>query len=531
MELVVRNLRIPVERDGTDEYLKAAALRLGVDAGTLKPAGMLNKALDMSDLNQLYYDVSMVVRPVDGSPDIEGGELREPLPARPGGLMREKQSPHGGERPIIVGFGPAGLFAALLLVEFGMAPVIFERGKRIEERSADVARFIEEKELDPESNIQFGEGGAGSFSDGKLFSRTNNSGYANRVLETFIRFGAPPEIGYMRKPHLGTDALRRIVKNMRGHILERGGEIHYESRMTDILVSDGRVSGVVINNEKEYHSSLVYLAIGHSARDTFGMIHGKGIALEQKPISVGVRVEHPAAVINLLRYGEKYKDFPGIGAAAYSFNYTDRAAGRGVRTFCMCPGGEVINASSEAGMAAVNGMSYSSRSSAFSNGAIVVTCHRDDYGSAHPLAGLEFQKGIERKAYEATGGRWEAPAQNLLDFLGGRISDRLNDNSYKMGTVAVDMRAIFPDFVSEALLAAFNSWKADYPLFVSRHALLMGAETRTSSPVRIVRNGAFESVDVKNLCPIGEGSGYAGGITSSAIDAIKAVEARIIAMK
>ena len=556
MDLIIRNLRIPVEKDGMDEYVKAAAQRLHVNETGLEIGKMLDKSLDASSPDQFYYKISLVVR-VSGAFDAlepgseyagtvevvgaangigksggisEASPGRTPVPKRAPGHGPHAQSNESGERPIIVGFGPAGMFAALRLLDYGIKPVIFERGKKIEERSMDVKRFITEKVLDPESNIQFGEGGAGSFSDGKLFSRTNNSEYANRVLTTFIKFGAPEEIGYMRKPHLGTDVLREIVRNMRRHILERGGEIHYSSRMTDMLISGGKVRGIVINGEEEYRSSIVYLAIGHSARDTFEMIHKKEILIEQRAISVGVRVEHPADTINLIRYGDKYKDFPGLGAASYSFTYTDRIAGRGVYTFCMCPGGEVINASSENGMMAVNGMSYSSRGSAFSNAAIVVTCHTDDYNSKDPLAGIEFQKRIERKAFETAGGGWEVPAQNLTDFLSGRNSDCLNDNSYKMGAVAVDMNEILPDFVSGALIAAFRKWKVDCPLFVSRHAILLGAETRTSSPVRITRNVAYESVNVKNLYPIGEGAGYAGGITSSAADAIKAVEGSLSAM-
>jgi uncharacterized FAD-dependent dehydrogenase len=297
--------------------------------------------------------------------------------------------------------------------------------------------------------------------------------------------------------------------------------------MTDMIISEGKVLGVIINGEKEYRSSMVYLALGHSARDTLEMIHTKDIAIEQKATAVGVRIEHPAETINLIRYGKKYQNFPGIGAANYSFTYTNRKMGRGVFTFCMCPGGEIVNASSEDGMMAVNGMSYSKRLSPFSNSAIVVTCHTDDYKSTDPLAGVEFQKEIERKAFNAGGGRWEAPAQNLMDFLSGRISVRLNKNSFKMGVVAADVNSIFPAFVCEALVMAFNKWKEDYPLFVSDNAILLGAETRTSSPVRIKRNDKYESVNVKKLYPIGEGSGYTGGITSSAVDAIKAVEASL----
>jgi uncharacterized protein len=256
------------------------------------------------------------------------------------------------------------------------------------------------------------------------------------------------------------------------------------------------------------------------------MMHAKGVAMEQRPISVGVRIEHPVETINLMRYGDKYKDFPGLGAATYSLNYTDRDRGkirRGVYTFCMCPGGEVVNASSEPGMLVLNGMSYSQRSSPFSNAALVVSCHGGDYPSSGPLAGLEFQKDLERKAFRAGGGRWEAPAQNLMHFLGESDAACIDTTSYKMGIVAADMREIFPGFVVAELAAAFHKWKAEVPLFVSSQALLLGVETRTSSPVRIQRNEQYESVTIKNLYPIGEGSGYTGGITSSAADALKAV--------
>jgi uncharacterized protein len=518
LELIIDNLRIPVEKDGMDEYLKAVSHKLKISTDSIKLFKILSKSLDMSSKEQFYYEISIVASISDNF------DNRNNFPVYTQDIKPVRKAKNTSERPVIIGFGPAGMFAALELIEYGIKPLIFERGKKIEERSIDIRRFIKERTLDPESNIQFGEGGAGSYSDGKLFSRTKNSAYADKVLDTFIKFGAPEEIGYISKPHLGTDVLCKIVRNIRGHVLERGGEIHYCSKMTDILISDNKVSGVVINGDKEYSSSIVYLALGHSARDTFGMLHKKGVVLEQKPISVGMRVEHTVENINLMRYGYKYKDFPAIGAATYSFNYTDRKKRRGVYTFCMCPGGEVINASSENGLLVVNGMSYSRRASAFSNSALVVTCHTDDYKSASPLAGIEFQEEIERKAFAAAGGRWEVPAQNLVDFLHGRTSLSLNKNSYEMGAAAVDMKELFPNFVNETLLAAFNNWKGDYPLFVSEHAILLGAETRTSSPVRIKRSDKYESVNIENLYPIGEGSGYTGGITSSAADAIRAVE-------
>jgi len=424
-------------------------------------------------------------------------------------------------RPVIVGFGPAGMFAALELIACGLKPLIFERGKRLEERHADVQRFIAERALNPESNIQFGEGGAGTYSDGKLFSRAKNSAHACKVLDTFIKFGAPAEIGRISKPHLGTDRLREITANIRNHILRAGGEIHYGAKMTDLSITGGAAAGVVINGSKEYPASAVYLAVGNSARDTFELLQAKGVSLESKSISVGLRVEHPAAVINLLRHG----DSPGPGAAAYSFNFTNRKTGRGAYTFCMCPGGEVVNASSGQGGLALNGMSYAARNSEFSNAAIVVTCAAADYPSAHPLAGVEFQRVIERKAFAAGGGNWQAPAQNLRDFLSGKLSCALNRNSYKMGTQSADLSALFPPFVGETLREAFNHWAAECPAFVGPDAVLMGPETRTSGPVRVLRGENYESVNVRNLYPIGEGSGYTGGITSAASDAIKAVEA------
>ena len=522
MELILNNFRIPVEKDRIDDYIIICSQCLNISKDSIKFIKILSKSLDARIKKQLFYEMSIVVSVPDSFAN------KDNLPAYTSKIKADIKPVKLKDRPIIIGFGPAGIFAALELIERGIKPIIFERGKKIEDRAIDVQKLIKERVLDTESNIQFGEGGAGSYSDGKLFSRIKNSEYVDRVLNTFIKFGAPEEIGYISKPHLGTDVLCRIVINMRNYILERGCELYFSSKMTDMLIADGKLLGVVINGEKECRSSVVYLAVGHSARDTFELVHKRNIAVEQKPIAVGMRVEHPAEIINLIRYGNKYKNFPGIGAANYSFTHTDRKIGRGIYTFCMCPGGEVLNASSENGMLVVNGMSCSARSSAFSNAAIVVTCNTADYGSTHPLAGIELQRSIELKAFKAGGGNWKVPAQNLTDFLASRVSEELNVNSYKMGSSTADMKEIFPKFVSESLLIAFNKWKKDCPLFVSKHAVLLGAETRTSCPVRIRRGENYESVNIKNLYPIGEGSGYAGGITSSAADAIKAVEVSLV---
>lgn len=518
MQLILSNIQIPIENDGLDEYVKAASEQIGIGATDIDIAKILSKRLDTANQEQFYYTVSLVVRITAGF------DNKQNFPLYAEQHNEKINAINDAERPLVVGFGPAGMFAALELIDYGLKPIILERGKKIEERTIDVQRFAKDRMINPESNIQFGEGGAGSYSDGKLFSRRNcNTSYVNRVLQTFIKFGAPEEIGYISKPHLGTDVLCKIVRNIREYILERGGEIHYGSKMTDILIADGRATGITINGVKEFLSSRIYIALGHSARDTFEMLHGKGVSMEQRPISVGVRIEHPVGTINLMRYGTKYKDFPGLGAASYSLNYTNRNNRRGVYTFCMCPGGEVINASSDQGMMVVNGMSYSRRASAYSNAALVVTCHAEDYQTTGPLAGIEFQKEIERKAFNAGGGRWGVPAQNLMNFLGESRSVDLNENSFRFGATPADMKELFPEFVADSLLAAFHKWKEDAPLFVSDRAILLGAETRTSSPVRITRNDAFESINVKNLYPIGEGSGYTGGITSSAADGIKAV--------
>ncbi|MCF8057331.1 MAG: dehydrogenase [Desulfocapsa sp.] len=523
MQLILNNLRIPIEDDRPQEYLRAAAQKMGIATDALSIAALLSKSPDYRDQNQFYYIISLVVCTDDSFANKQKFAIYpDPLQAD-----RKKSIPRK-ERPIIVGFGPAGMFAALELIDYGFKPLIFERGKKIEERSVDVQKFIREQKLNPESNIQFGEGGAGSYSDGKLFSRrSNNTSYVNRVLKTFVKFGAPAEIEYISKPHLGTDVLCKIVRNIRLYILERGGEIHYSSKMTGILKSDGRASGVVINGEKEFLSSPIFIALGHSARDTLNMLYETGVTLEQRQISVGVRIEHPARTIDLMRYGPKYMNFPTLGAATYSLNHTNRKIRRGVYTFCMCPGGEVINASSEEGLLVINGMSYSQRSSPFSNAALVVSCHPSDYGSEHPLAGVAFQKNIERKTFEIGGGSWKIPAQNLMHFLGGKNSSPLNDTSYKMGVVPADINEVFPDFVTRELTVAFHKWKEDVPLFISDQAILLGSETRTSSPVRITRSEDFESVALKNLYPIGEGSGYTGGITSSAADAIRAIESYV----
>ncbi len=516
---VIVTIRIPFEDDGVEQYLAAASELLSVSRQSLVLLRILSKELDFRDEEQFYYKLTIAVRITGDYTNPGKFPLYTELELPP---KKQVSSLH---RPIVVGFGPAGMFVALELLKYGLKPIIFERGKKIAERSADVRKFIQYRVLNPESNIQFGEGGAGSYSDGKLFSRRhNNTSYVSQVLDTFIQFGAPKEIGYMAKPHLGTDVLCKIVRNIRNHILDCGGEIHYKAKITDILLADSRAVGVTVNEEDEYLSSAIFLAIGHSARDTYRMLKERGVSLKQRQLFVGVRIEHPVEIINLMRYGKKYCGRQDLAAASYSLNYTNRKLRRGVYTFCMCPGGEVVNASSEEGKLVVNGMSYSRRSSPYSNAALVVSCHTSDFPSASVLAGIDFQQEIERKAFHAGGGSWRVPAQNLIDFLANRESIALRENSCKIGLVPADMREIMPPFVIQELQAAFRKWKEDFPLFISDHAILMGAETRTSSPVRVTRGDDYQSISCKNLYPVGEGSGYTGGITSSAADAIRVVE-------
>jgi len=509
MQILLHNIKVRLEDDGPEIYKKLAANKLRLDISDVGQVSVYRKSLDARDKRQFFYNLSLVVKvppkfkPNKKFPRLEGNPpINEPKKLLSG-------------RPIIVGFGPAGMFAALTFLAYGIKPIVFERGKKVEERLKDIRDFEQGGDLDPESNAQFGEGGAGTYSDGKLTTRIKATGFVASVLETFVEHGAPPEIVYLNKPHLGTDQLSAIVKNIREYIEESGGEVNFKSKVTDLIVEGDVLKGVVVNGQKHI-SSIVILAIGHSARDTFQLLKDKGIDLEQKPFAVGVRIEHPAEVINLMQYGEKYKDYPKLGAAEYAL------ATGGVYSFCMCPGGEMINAASENGKLTLNGMSNSMRDSKFSNAGIVAAVTTDDLGSSDPLAGVEFQRAMEAKAFIEG---WQAPAQNLLDYLSGKKSSKIIPNSYKLGTVSTELDKLLPDFVSTKLVAAFKQWAGRFPFFVSGKAVLLAPETRTSSPVRILREKERRSTNFANLYPVGEGSGYAGGITSSAVDAIKTVEA------
>ena len=416
---------------------------------------------------------------------------------------------------VIAGAGPAGLFCAVRLLEHGIHPVLVERGKPVEEREKDVLRFQREGVLNPESNIQFGEGGAGTFSDGKLNTQTNHP--LNReVTELFLRFGAPAEIGYLGKPHIGSDNLKKVVANMRAFILERGGEIRYGTRLTDFESRDGKLCAVALNGVREEADELV-LAVGHSARDTFEMLLSKGLPVRQKEFAVGVRIEHLQTAIGRAQYGSGYAALPPA-----DYKLVSHASERAAFTFCMCPGGTVVPSASEEGGVVVNGMSNFARDGKNANSALVVQVKREDFGSEHPLAGVAFQRKLERAAYAAAGGNYCAPVQLAGDFLTDRESYYFGEvkPTYAPATAFAPMQAIFPPAIIAAMKAALPDMNGKLSGFSAYESVLTGVESRTSSPVRIERGDNLQT-SVEGVYPCGEGCGYSGGITSSAADGLR----------
>ena len=426
-------------------------------------------------------------------------------------------------RPIIIGSGPSGLFAALMLAENGHAPIVFERGERVEERTKSVALFGRLGKLNPNSNIQFGEGGAGTFSDGKLTTGIKNK-RCRTVLENFVKFGAPEEILYQSKPHIGTDLLCTIVKNMREHIIACGGEFHFNSCVDGFVIKNSRLCAVRAN-EKEYSAESVILATGHSARDTMETLFNLGVKINQKPFSVGARIEHSQKMINESQYG---KSAPLLGAADYKLS-AHLENGRGVYTFCMCPGGSVVCASSEPGGIVTNGMSNYARGGKNANAALLVGVGSGDFGSEHPLAGIEFQRQIERKAFEAAGGAYRATAQRVGDFLNHAPSEK---GGNIVPTCKPEVRwgqldDILPSYVCSSMREGILLFDKKLEGFAAADAVLTGPETRSSSPVRFERDENFLS-NIRGLYPCGEGAGYAGGIMSAAVDGIACAEALVI---
>ncbi len=505
--------------------------------GNVSDLKILKRSIDARKKPQIFYSYTVAFSVNNEKSVFEKNSKKKDI-ANNLSLYKElnyefpyKANGDNGYRPVIIGSGPCGLFCAYNLAKAGFKPIVFERGKSVDERSKDVEKFWETGILDPSSNVQFGEGGAGTFSDGKLNTLIKDPFGLNKyVLETFVDHGAPEKILYDAKPHIGTDILKTVVKSIREEIISLGGEVRFNSLVSEVLIDNGRVNGVVVNGER-FDSDHVVLAIGHSARDTFKVLYDSGISMEQKPFSVGFRVIHPQALINLSQYGTE--ESKNLGAADYKLTAkTDN--GRGVFSFCMCPGGYVVNASSEEGMTAVNGMSYSKRDGKCANSAIIFTVDPSDYPSDHPLAGVEFQRNFEKKAFEL--GNGAVPIQKYGDFKKDNPYSKEHDlsdevrNTFKDFAPGIkghyeyaDLRSIYTKDMNESFVQGMEHFDKIIPGFAYDEAILAGVESRTSSPVRINRDEDFQS-NMKGLYPCGEGAGYAGGITSAAMDGIKVAE-------
>ncbi len=518
MQYILRRLSVPLSeltRENEWSLLKhLSARKMGISEGEIQEFGILKESLDARKKSNLQVVYSVLVSccgRVKSDKDIVAFLPSETIPL-------QKREP--STRPVIVGAGPCGLFCAYELIERGFSPIILERGEEVDKRFLSVQSFWSKGILNPESNVQFGEGGAGTFSDGKLTTRINDP-RCTKVLEAFHTHGAPNEVLYMAKPHVGTDVLRQVIKSMREKLRERGAQFLFSTRMESLLIKNGTVQGVRLSDGTEILTSAVILAIGHSSRDTFQKLYEQGVEMTQKPFSVGVRIEHLQEWINEAQYG-KMKHYK-LGAADYQLfeHMEDRTA----YSFCMCPGGVVVAAASEEKTVVTNGMSYHARNGVNANSAFVVSVTPKDFESTHPLSGIDFQRRLEQACYQKTGG-YRAPVQKLSDFLSDKPSMALGQvkPSYTGDTVCTSISNILPDFVVNGIKRAAPLFDRKLKGFMHPDALLTAVETRTSSPVRIQRNELFQSTSIKGLFPAGEGAGYAGGIVSAAVDGIRVAE-------
>jgi uncharacterized protein len=525
MALRMQSVALSLEEEESALPRKVAE-SLEISPAQIRKWKIIKKSLDARRKNRLHFIYALEFT-------LSAAEEKRILDRPPAGLQIQKvtETPapvsvriqkRPAKRPVIVGTGPAGLFAALRLTESGLPPLILERGKEVPRRVKDVERFWHDGTLETESNVQFGEGGAGTFSDGKLYTRLNDP-RVSTILKTFNHFGAPPEILFLQRPHIGTDNLRRVILALRRHLQEQDVEFRFQSKVTRMKIFHDELQGVVVNEKDEIDSSILFLAPGNGARDTFRMLQSSGVALEPKPFAIGLRVEHPQRLIDRIQYGRS-AGHPRLPPADYQLTHRD-PKGRAVYSFCMCPGGAVIAASSESQGLVTNGMSLFRRNSPWASSALVVSVGVEDFGGKGPLAGMEFQRQWEEMAYGLGGGNFRAPAQGVQDFLRKRDPSSIRKTSYKPGITPARLDECLPGFVGESLREALPYFNRKMSGFISSEAVLIGVETRTSCPLRILRNEDYQSQSVQGLYPIGEGSGYAGGIISSALDGMKAAEA------
>ena len=521
--MIYRISELRLELDGSEENLKKeAAKRLRVSPESIRSLSLFRKSVDARKKDDVHFICTV--------------EADCPSARAPRDRRVSKAVPYRYElpacrpleqRPVVVGFGPAGMFAALILAQAGQCPIVLERGSRVEERGKKVSCFWKTGRLDPECNVQFGEGGAGAFSDGKLNTGTKDP-RIRKVLEEFAAAGAPQEILWEAKPHIGTDRLPGAVRGIREQILSLGGEIRFDAQMTSLLQKSGRVSGVEFQKNggttERLETSRVILAVGHSARDTFGLLVSAGVPMEPKAFAVGARIEHPQRMIDAAQYG-KFAGHPALGAADYKLA-VHLENGRGVYTFCMCPGGQVVAAASEPGRLVTNGMSRFARDGENANAALLVGVGPADFGADGPLAGVEFQRRLEEAAFRLGGGEYRAPAQRAEDFLACRSSPRMGEVSptYLPGVTPCSLDECLPQFIADSMREGIRRMDARLRGFALPDAVLTAAETRSSSPVRILRGADGQSLSLPGLYPCGEGAGYAGGIVSAAVDGIKCAE-------
>lgn len=526
--LRLSEIKLPLDHSEAD--LRAAVLReLRIPAHDLGPVHVVKRSFDARVRGNvaLIYHLDVETPREADILKRSNGRAGSKVGPRPDTSYRfpVRATKPATLRPVVIGTGPCGLFAGLLLAQAGFRPVLLERGKPVRERTQDTFGFWRRGALDPESNVQFGEGGAGTFSDGKLYSQVKDPGHRGRkVLEEFVAAGAPEEILYVNKPHIGTFRLVKVVESLRAKIEALGGEIRFKARVEDLRLGGGRVRGVRLSDGSEIATDRLVLAVGHSARDTFRMLHERGVAIEAKPFSIGFRIEHPQALIDRCRYGPQ-AGHPKLGAADYKLVHHARN-GRSVYSFCMCPGGTVVAAASEPGRVVTNGMSQYNRAEPNANAGIVVGITPEDYPQG-PLAGIDFQRHWEEVAFRLGGANYEAPGQLVGDFLAGRASTAFGSvlPSYRPGVRLGDLSPSLPPYAIEAIREALPAFDRTIRGFAMPDALLTGVETRTSSPIRIPRGEDFQSPGTPGLYPAGEGAGFAGGILSAAIDGIKVAEA------